>query len=145
MNKKLKLSLVCFAAVSLASCSTLGLDTMSKDMSSADTMSDTASSDMATTEPTATISLKETKSKEIYASIKTTYNNNPQGSVKLQWVAPEGSKCYNTEFAITKYGDKNDVTHATVETHQFKKKCEGTWTANVLFGKDVIASDTIDI
>ena len=57
----------------------------------------------------------------------------------------KGSKCYDTSFPITKYGEKNDKTWASVEIKQGKKYCSGEWTANVVFDGNVIASDSLTV
>ncbi|API86253.1 TUL4 family lipoprotein [Francisella uliginis] len=155
MKNIVKLSAISLAVIGLASCSTLGLDsdkdakdsqnqpaTQDKAQETATTKEAVASASAA---PTATISLKKNTQDQIVATIYTTYNNNPQGSVKLQWQAPKDTKCYNTSFPITKYSDKKDKTWASVEIKQGNKYCHGTWTANVVFDKNVIATDSITV
>ena len=93
--------------------------------------------------PISTIVLKQVDKDNIKATIKTTYNNNPKGSVKLQWQSPVGSKCYNTTFPITKYKESNDKTWASVKIKQGKILCKGEWTANVIFDNRVIGTDSI--
>ncbi|MDE5039614.1 TUL4 family lipoprotein, partial [Francisella tularensis subsp. holarctica] len=68
---------------------------------------DTAAAPTATTEqaaavskPTAKVSLNKIGQDKIKATVYTAYNNNPQGSVRLQCQAPEGSKCHDTSFPI---------------------------------------------
>ena len=96
--------------------------------------------------PTAKIVLKEVKEdSQIKAFIHTTYNDNPEGSVKLNWVAPKNTSCYNTVFPITKYGETNDATHASVKLNQGNKFCAGTWIANVLYKGKAIATASINI
>ena len=89
--------------------------------------------------------MKQNSNDQIVATVYTNYNNNPEGSVKLQWTAPKGTSCYDTSFPIAKYGEKNDKTWASVEIKQGDKFCKGDWTANVTFDKDVIATDTISV
>ncbi|ASG68623.1 hypothetical protein CDV26_09645 [Francisella halioticida] len=148
MKNIVKLSAITLAVIGLASCSTLGFD--SKDAKNSEAQAKTqdaakTATESDTTAPTATISLKKNDQDQIKATIYTTYNNNPQGSIKLQWEAPKGTKCYNTSFPITKYSDKKDKTWASVEIKQGKKYCHGTWTANVVFDKNVIATDSITV
>jgi surface antigen len=155
MKKIVKLSLITLSIAGLAGCSTFGWD--SKDASSAQSDSSQAAeqtassasadstSTAAVSDPTAKISLKKNDQDQIIATIYTSYNNNPQGSVKLQWKAPEGSNCYDTSFPITKYGDKNDKTWASVEIKQGDKYCTGKWTANVVYKDSVLASDSLTV
>jgi hypothetical protein len=152
MKRSFKLIIVCLSLAGLASCSTLGLgnsnDTANKDQqenTDASTVTSSDASSSAVTKPTAKISLKENNQKQIIATVYTTYNNNPQGSVSLQWKAPKGSKCYDTSFPITKYGETKDKTWASVEIKQGGKYCHGKWTANVLYKDDVIASDSLTV
>lgn len=153
MKNIVKLSAISLAVIGLASCSTLGFDSKdakdsqtqqaSQDKTQEATTKETTASNSAA--PTATISLKKNDQDQIVATIYTTYNNNPQGSVKLQWQAPKDTKCYNTSFPTTKYSDKKDKTWASVEIKQGNKYCHGTWTANVVFDKNVIATDSITV
>ena len=141
MKAIIKLGLASLAIASLASCSTVqGF------------LGDSSSSSVAvqsgatkTEAPTAKISLKETKDNQVKAIIYTTYNGNPNGSVKLQWKAPKGTVCGSTSFPINKYGEKNDKTWATVKTVQGGKECKGTWTANVVYAGKVIATDSVTV
>ncbi|ABO47056.1 outer member lipoprotein TUL4/LpnA [Francisella tularensis] len=149
MKKIIELSLLSLSIAGLASCSTLGLGGSDDAKASA---KDTAAAQTATTEqaaavskPTAKVSLNKLGQDKIKATVYTTYNNNPQGSVRLQWQAPEGSKCHDTSFPITKYAEKNDKTWATVTVKQGNNFCSGKWTANVVYDKEVIASDSINI
>lgn len=146
MKSIIKLSLITMSFAALAGCSTvdstLGLGDSSDTASTSEDMKAPAVS-KDSTDPTAKVSLEQNSSDQIVATIYTTYNNNPEGSVKLQWRAPKDTGCYNTSFPITKYGETNDKTHATVELKQGDKYCSGSWTANVVSGKDVIATDTI--
>lgn len=146
MKKIIKLSLLSLSIAGLASCSTVSGDKPAAQDQAAQASNATAvQASTASTAPTAKIKLKKTNQDDIKATIYTTYNNNPQGSVRLQWQAPEGSKCHDTSFPITKYAEKNDKTWATVEIKQGNKYCSGKWTANVLFDKQVIASDSITV
>lgn len=149
MKNIIKYSALVLSVAGLASCSTLGLggdeNGVAQDQTAVATTTD-VNVDADSTEvsdPTAKISLKKNDQDQVIATIYTNYNNNPQGSVKLQWNAPEGSKCYDTSFPITKYGEKNDKTWASVELKQGDKYCGGEWTANVVFDENVIASDSI--
>lgn len=145
-EKIIKLSLLSLSIAGLASCSTVSGDKPAAQDQAAQASDATAvQASTASTAPTAKIKLKKTNQDDIKATIYTTYNNNPQGSVRLQWQAPEGSKCHDTSFPITKYAEKNDKTWATVEIKQGNKYCSGKWTANVLFDKQVIASDSITV
>ena len=128
MKKITQLGILLGAAAALSSCATVSEYSggMIKDTSNA---------------PTAKVKLSK-KSDKITAKIYTTYNNNEGGSVSLNWDAPKG--CYDTKFPITKYGETNDMTMASVNVKQGSKYCSGTWTANVMFDGDVIASDSID-
>ena len=144
MEVIMKLSLVTFSFAALAGCSTLGMG----DSSGSANVSKTAkvpevSADSSV--PTAKVSLKQNNNNQIVATIYSNYNNNPEGSIKFQWKAPKGTSCYDTSFPITKYGEKNDKTWASVEAKQGGKLCKGIWTANVMFDKDIIANDTISI
>lgn len=146
MKKIIKLSLLSLSIAGLASCSNLGL--YRSDDSKAltkDTAEQAATTSTAVAKPTAKINLKKLDHGKIKATVYTTYNNNPQGSVRLQWQAPEGSKCHDTSFSITKYAEKNDKTWATVTVKQGNNYCDGTWTANVVYDKEVIASDSINV
>ncbi|WP_265658906.1 outer member lipoprotein TUL4/LpnA [Francisella philomiragia] len=145
MKKIIKLSLLSLSIAGLASCSTVSGDKSAAQDQAPQASDATAVQASASTAPTAKIKLKKTNQDDIKATIYTTYNNNPQGSVRLQWQAPEGSKCHDTSFPITKYAEKNDKTWATVEIKQGNKYCSGKWTANVLFDKQVIASDSITV
>ena len=147
MKNIMKLSLITLSFTALAGCSTvsstLGLGDSSKSQASDVVASSEVSADSLA--PTAKINLKQNGNDQIVATIYTNYNNNPEGSVKLQWKAPEGTNCYDTSFPIAKYGEKNDKTWASVEIKQGGKFCKGEWTANVVFDKDVIATDTVSI
>ncbi|WP_150466686.1 TUL4 family lipoprotein [Francisella sp. SYW-9] len=147
MKNIVKLSAISLAVIGLASCSTLGFDSKdAKDSQGQQAKTQEATTTASgTTAPTASVSLKKNSQDQIIATIYTTYNNNPQGSVKLQWEAPKDTKCYDTSFPITKYSDKKDKTWASVEIKQGKTYCHGTWTANVLFDKNVIATDSITV
>ncbi|AJI74022.1 conserved hypothetical protein [Francisella tularensis subsp. novicida GA99-3548] len=138
MKKIIKLSLLSLSIAGLASCSTLGLG-------GSDDAKAPAKDAAAVSKPTAKVSLNKLGQDKIKATVYTTYNNNPQGSVRLQWQAPEGSKCHDTSFPITKYAEKNDKTWATVTVKQGNNFCSGKWTANVVYDKEVIASDSINI
>ena len=139
-----KLSLVTLSFAALAGCSTLGMG----DSSDSANVSEAANAPEVSADssaPTAKVSLKQGNDDRIVATIYSNYNNNPEGSVKLQWKAPKGTSCYDTSFPVTKYGEKNDKTWASVETKQGGKLCKGSWTANVIFDKDIIATDTISV
>lgn len=153
MKNIIKFGAISLTVAALASCSTFGFgdDSKAADANTTDTSAtdstqtvqanpDASSSETST--PVSKISLKQTGD-QIKATIYTTYNNNPNGSVDLQWKAPEGTKCYSTSFPITKYSEENDMTWATVETKQGKNECKGDWTANVEFDGKIIATDTI--
>ena len=150
MKNTVKLSAIVLSVAGLASCSTLGLD-QNDSSSNQDQHTVVVSTDKATTDskeasaPTSEITIKKNSDDQIVANITTDYNGNPQGSVRLQWQAPEGSKCYDTNFPITKYGETNDKTHASVEVKQGSSYCSGTWTANVLYDNNVIASDSVTV
>ena len=133
------------SVVALASCSTLGLGDESKSDSNmkVPSKSEKKLADNDAGAPISTIVLKQVDKDNIKATIKTTYNNNPKGSVKLQWQSPVGSKCYNTTFPITKYKESNDKTWASVKIKQGKILCKGEWTANVIFDNRVIGTDSI--
>ena len=147
MKNIMKLGFITLSFAALGGCSTIS-STLGWGESSSDTNAKTpevikapeVSSDSSAA--TAKVSLKNNKDK-IVATIYTSYNNNPEGSVKLQWKAPKGTSCYDTSFPITKYGKKNDKTWASVGIKQGKKLCKGDWTANIIFDKKVIATDTI--
>jgi hypothetical protein len=146
MKNIMKLSLIALSFAALAGCSTvsstLGLGKNSDDANTSKAVkAPEVSADSSA--PTAKISLKQNDKDQIVATIYTNYNNNPEGSIKLQWKAPEGTSCYDTSFPIAKYGEKNDKTWASVEIKQGDKFCKGDWTANVVFDQDVIATDTI--
>lgn len=147
MKNIIKYSALVLSVAGLASCSTLGLggdeNSSAQEQTTANATTDAVSTEVS--DPTAKISLKKNDQDQIIATIYTSYNNNPQGSVKLQWDAPKGSKCYDTSFPITKYGEKNDKTWASVEIKQGKKYCSGEWTANVVFDGNVIASDSLTV
>ncbi|MED7788757.1 TUL4 family lipoprotein [Francisella sp. 19X1-34] len=147
MKNIVRLSAISLAVIGLASCSTLGFDSKdAKDSQGQQVKTqETTTSASGATAPTASVSLKKNSQDQIVATIYTTYNNNPQGSVKLQWEAPKDTKCYDTSFPITKYSDKKDKTWASVEIKQGKTYCHGTWTANVLFDNNVIATDSITV
>ena len=147
MKKIFKLGFISLSVAGLASCSTLGLGSSDKDQAkdataqtASDSSTSTSTGDAST--PAAKVSLKKNNKDQIVATIYTTYNN-PKEKVKLQWKAPEGTGCYNTSFPIAKYKDKNDKTWASVELKQGNKYCKGTWTANVIYNKNVIATDSI--
>ena len=148
MKNIMKLSLITLSFAALASCSTVS-STLGFGGNSDDTQASESTGapevNASSSEPTAKVSLKQNDNDKIVATIHTNYNNNPEGSVKLQWKAPEGTSCYDTSFPITKYGDKNDKTWASVEIKQSDKFCKGDWTANVIFDKDVIATDTVSV
>ncbi|QIV95570.1 hypothetical protein EDC55_11548 [Allofrancisella inopinata] len=143
MKKVIKLGVFSLSVMALAGCSTLGSDSPSATGSQDKAKAPDVSS--SSTAPTAKVSLKQSSQDKIVAIIVTNYNNNPEGSVKLQWKAPSDTNCYDTSFPITKYGEKNDKTWASVETKQAGKYCKGTWTANVVYDKHVIATDSITI
>ena len=148
MKKIIKLSILSLSIAGLASCSALDLgssdDVKASDKGAAAATQATAKQ-TGVSKPTAKISLKKLDQDKIKAAVCTTYNNNPQGSVRLQWQAPEGSKCHDISFPITKYAEKNDKTWATVTVKQGTNYCSGKWIANVVYGKEVIASDSINI
>lgn len=152
MKKIIKLGVISLSIAGLAGCSTLGLGgnegatdfQTSAQATSADAANDASTDSTIVSDPTAKVSLKKNED-QIKATMYTTYNNNPQGSVKLEWKAPKNSGCYDTSFPITKYGEKNDMTWATVEIKQGDKYCSGDWTANVVYDGNVIASDSITV
>lgn len=126
MKNIIKFGAITMTVAALASCSTFGFGDDSKSANTSDSANDTqtvqvnpdaVSADSST--PVSKISLKQ-DGDQLKATIYTTYNNNPNGSVKLQWKAPKGTKCYDTSFPITKYGEKNDMTWATVQVKQGK-------------------------
>lgn len=143
MNKTLKLSFLLTSLLALAGCSTLGGDDKSKDTNNDGSQAVATTS--TTGEPTAKVKLSKNNKDEIIAKIWTTYNGNPEGSVKLHWQAPTGTGCYDTQFPITKYGETKDMTWATVELKQGNKYCTGNWTASVMFDGKAIATDSINI
>jgi hypothetical protein len=148
MKNIMKLSLIALSFAALAGCSTvsstLGLGGSSDDVNTSEAVkAPEVSADSSA--PTAKVSLMQNDKDQIVATIYTNYNNNPEGSIKLQWKAPEGTSCYDTSFPIAKYGEKNDKTWASVEIKQGDKFCKGDWTANVVFDQDVIATDTISV
>lgn len=145
MKKIIKFSLLSLSIAGLASCSTLGLCRSDDSKAPAKDTAEQAATSTAVAKPTAKINLKKLGQSKIKATVYTTYNNNPQGSVRLQWQAPEGSKCHDTSFSITKYAEKNDKTWATVTVKQGNNYCAGKWTANVVYDKEVIASDSINV
>lgn len=145
MKKIIKLSLLSLSIAGLASCSNLGLCRSDDSKAPAKDTAEQAATSTAVAKPTAKINLKKLGQDKIKATVYTTYNNNPQGSVRLQWQAPEGSKCHDTSFSITKYAEKNDKTWATVTVKQGNNYCDGTWTANVVYDKEVIASNSINV
>ena len=145
MKKIIKLSLLSLSIAGLASCSTLGLGGSDDSKAPAKDTAEQAATSTAVAKPTAKINLKKLGQDKIKATVYTTYNNNLQGSVRLQWQAPKGSKCNDTSFSITKYAEKNDKTWATVTVKQGNNYCAGKWTANVVYDKEVIASDSINV
>ncbi|AJC49503.1 hypothetical protein IB642_03330 [Allofrancisella guangzhouensis] len=145
MKKVVKLGVFSLSVMALASCSTLESDNLGATNSQNKDKATEVSSSSKAAAPTAKVSLKQSSQGKIVAIIVTNYNNNPEGSVKLQWKAPSGTSCYDTSFPITKYGEKNDKTWASVETKQGGNYCKGTWSANVVYGKNVIATDSITI
>ncbi len=141
MKNTIKISTLLASVLILAGCSTI----TEGDNATPPQDTDSTTATATTEAPTATVKLSENSHDEIYAVIHTTYNGNPEGSVELKWTAPKDSGCYNTEFPITKYGEDNDMTWATVEIKQGDKYCSGTWTADIMYGNQSIASDTINI
>jgi len=137
MKKSIKISALLISILTMTGCATVS--TMGKD----DPATDTSVTD--TKAPTAKVSLDTSSHDQIIATIHTTYNGNPEGSVNLKWTAPKGSGCYSTEFPITKYGDTNDMTWASVELKQGDKYCSGTWTASVVNNGDDIATTSVNI
>jgi predicted lipoprotein len=149
MKNIIKFGAITMTVAALASCSTFGDDTkpanndgVANDTQTVQVDPNAVNTDSST--PVAKVSLKQ-DGDQLKATIHTTYNNNPNGSVKLQWKAPEGTKCYDTSFPITKYGEKNDMTWATVQLKQGKYECKGDWTANVEFDGNIIATDTLSV
>ena len=145
MKNTIKISTLLASVLILASCSTITEGDNATPPQDTDSTTATATSTATTEAPTATVKLSENSHDEIYAVIHTTYNGNPEGSVELKWTAPKDSGCYNTEFPITKYGEDNDMTWATVEIKQGDKYCSGTWTADIMYNNQSIASNTINI
>ncbi|ALB01934.1 membrane protein [Francisella persica ATCC VR-331] len=145
MKKIIKFSLLSLSISGLSSCSILGLYCSDDSKAPAKDTAEQAATSTALAKPTAKINLKRLGQDKIKATVYTTYNNNLQGSVRLQWQVPEGSKCHDTSFPITKYAEKNDKTWATVTVKQGNNYCVGKWTANVVYDKEVIASDSINV
>ncbi|MDE5018926.1 TUL4 family lipoprotein, partial [Francisella tularensis subsp. holarctica] len=77
----------------LASCSTLGLggndDAKASAKDTAAAQTDSNEQAAAVSKPTANVSLNKLGQDNIKATVDTAYNNNPHGSVRLQWQAPE--------------------------------------------------------
>lgn len=150
MKNIMKLGFITLSVAALAGCSTIS-STLGWGESSNDTSAKTSEATKApevssdSSAATAKVSLKQNDKDQIVATVHTSYNNNPEGSVKLQWKAPKGTSCYDTSFPIAKYGEKNDKTWASVEIKQGDKFCKGSWTANIVFDKDIIATDTISV
>ena len=150
MKNIMKLSLVILTFATLAGCSTVSSklgwgDSSDKAIAKTSENAKVPEVGVGILAPTAKVFLKQASNDndQIIATIYTDYNNNPEGSIKLQWKAPEGTSCYNTSFPITKYGEKNDKTWASVEIKQGDKFCKGSWIVNILFDKDIIATDTV--
>ena len=91
MKNIIKYSALVLSVAGLASCSTLGLggdeNSSAQEQTTANATTDAVSTEVS--DPTAKISLKKNDQDQIIATIYTSYNNNPQGSVKLQWDAPK--------------------------------------------------------
>ena len=99
-------------------------------------------------EPTATIKLKlNSKKNELKASIITNWNGAPQGSIYLNWTAPEKSSCYNTSFPITKFKDIEDYTSDYESIISDNVLCTGEWKATIINKADdsELASESITI
>ncbi len=147
MKNIMKLSLITLSFAALSGCSTvsstLGFGGKSSDNANTSETAKAPEVGADSSAPTAKVSLKQNDKDQVVATIYTNYNKNPEGSIKLLWKAPEGTVCYDTSFPITKYGEKNDKTWASVEIKQGDKFCKGDWTANVMFNKGVIATDTV--
>lgn len=138
MKKFTAMSALLVSVLALSSCATTDSDTS---VPNSDTVKNTSTD--ATT-PTAKVNLTQ-KDDKLVAKIYTTYNNNPEGSVKLQWDAPKGTGCYDTSFPISKYSETHDMTTASVNLKQGDKFCNGTWNVNVLFNKNVIATSSVEV
>lgn len=141
MKKYIKISALLISILAVTGCATVSTTGMDADKSTDAPVAAVAD----TKAPTAKLSLDTNSHDQIIATIHTTYNGNPEGSVNLKWTAPKGSGCYSTEFPITKYGETNDMTWASVELKQGDKYCTGTWSATVVNNGDDIAVATIDI
>jgi hypothetical protein len=99
-------------------------------------------------QPTATLKItRNNKKNEIKASIVTNWNGVPQGSIYLNWKAPEETSCYNTSFPITKFKDIEDYTTDLESIASDNVICTGTWTATITNKADdsELASDSITI
>jgi predicted small secreted protein len=142
MKKSIKISALLISILAMTGCATVS--TMGKDEpTTATAVTNTSATD--TKAPTAKVSLDTNSHDQIIATIHTTYNGNPEGSVSLKWTAPKDSGCYSTEFPITKYGETKDLTWASVELKQGDKYCGGTWTASVVNNGSDLATTNIDI
>jgi len=138
MKKITAISALLVSVLALSSCATTDSDTSAPN---SDTVKNT-STDVTT--PTAKVKLTP-KGDKLVAKVYTTYNNNPEGSVRLQWDAPKGTGCYDTSFPISKYSETNDMTTASVSLKQGDKFCNGTWNVNILFDKKVIATSSVEV
>lgn len=99
-------------------------------------------------QPTATLKItRSNKKNEIKANIVTSWNGSPQGSIYLNWKAPEETSCYNTSFPITKFNDIEDYTTDFESIASDNVVCTGTWTATVTnkANDSELASDSITI
>ncbi|MDE5028291.1 TUL4 family lipoprotein, partial [Francisella tularensis subsp. holarctica] len=67
----------------------------------------------AVSKPSENVCLNKLGQDKLKATVYTAYNNNPQGSVSLQWQAPVGCMCHDTSFAFTKYAEKIGRTWGT--------------------------------
>jgi hypothetical protein len=137
MKKITAISALLVSVLALSSCATTDSDTSAPN---SDTVKNTSTE---TKTPTARVDLTPNGDK-LVAKIYTTYNNNPEGSVRLQWDAPKGTGCYDTSFPISKYGETKDMTTASVSLKQGNKFCSGTWNVNVLFDKKIIATSSVE-
>ena len=138
MKKMTKISALLASVLALTACAE---DADTKAVADANT--DNTATVATTTAPTAKVNLTNQANDTLKAKIYTTYNNNPEGSVKLQWDAPKGTGCHDTSFPISKYGETNDMTTASVNLNQGDKFCEGTWNVNVVFNGETIATDSV--
>jgi len=143
--KKIKFLALALSTLLLAGCSTTGSEATPPMADTQDNTTVEVAQGSAADLPKATITVEQNDLNQLVATIFTTYNGNGEGSVDLQWDAPAGTNCYDTQFPITKYSEDNDRTWASVSLEQGGKFCEGEWVARVIHDGETIASYSIDV